>query len=127
MPQPTTDQWKKIAKEFWDIWNFPNCIGALDGKHVIQALTNSGSQFFYYKKTFSIVLLALVDAHYRFIAIDIGGYGKNSDGGLFANSKLGKGLEKIKLNVPKDNALPNTQNILPYVIVDDEAFSLKNC
>lgn len=126
MPKPITDQWKKIAEEFWDIWNFPNCIGALDGKHVtIQAPANSGSQFFNYKKMFSIVLLALVDAHYRFIAVDIGGYGKNSDGGLFANSKLGKALEKNKLNVPTDNALPNTQNVMPYVIVGDEAFPLK--
>lgn len=126
MPKPTVDQWKQIAKEFWDIWNFPNCIGALDGKHVvIQAPANSGSQFFNYKKTFSIVLLALVDAHYKFIAVDIGGYGKNSDGGLFANSKLGKLLERNKLNVPKDNALPNTQTIMPYVIVGDEAFPLK--
>ncbi|XP_029675084.1 protein ALP1-like [Formica exsecta] len=126
MPKPTADQWKKIVEEFWDIWNFPNCIGALDGKHVvIQAPANNGSQFFNYKKTFSIVLLALVDAHYRFIAVDIGGYGRNSDGGLFANSKLAKALEKNKLDVPKDNALPNTQNIMPYVIVGDEAFPLK--
>jgi len=126
MPKPTVAQWRKIAEEFWDIWNFPNCIGALDGKHVvIQAPVNSGSQFFNYKKTFSIVLLALVDAHYRFIAVDIGGYGRNSDGGLFANSKLGKALEKNKLNVPKDNALPNTQTIMPYIIVGDEAFPLK--
>lgn len=64
------------------------------------------------KKTFSIVLLALVDAHYRFIAVDVGGYGKNSDESLFANFTLGKALEKNKLNVPKDNTLPNTQNVM---------------
>jgi len=29
------------------------------------------------------------------------------------------------LNIPKDNALPNTQNVMPYVIVGDEAFPLK--
>lgn len=55
---------------------------------VIQAPANSGSQFFNYKKIFSIIFLALVDAHYRFIAVDIGGYGRNNDGGLFANFKL---------------------------------------
>ncbi|XP_053987931.1 uncharacterized protein LOC128881174 [Hylaeus volcanicus] len=89
MENPTPDKWKKTAEEFFDIWNFPNCIGALDGKHVIiQAPADSGSQFFNYKKTFSIVLLALVDAYYKFIAVNIGGYGRNSDGGLFASSKL---------------------------------------
>lgn len=32
MPQPTEDQWKEIAKDFERNWQFPNCLGALDGK-----------------------------------------------------------------------------------------------
>lgn len=70
MSKPTTDQWKKIAKEIWDIWNFPNySIGVLDGKHLtIQASQIVDLNFLINKKTFSIILLALVDAHYRFIA-----------------------------------------------------------
>ncbi|KAL4092436.1 hypothetical protein QTP88_026937 [Uroleucon formosanum] len=104
---PTEQKWKEIASKFWTCWNFPNCLGAIDGKHVtIQAPPNSGSQYFCYKKTFSIVLLALVDAHYNFIAVDVGSFGKNSDGGIMAHSQLGKALDQNKLNVPPKEALP---------------------
>jgi len=36
LKQPTEDDWKKIAKEFNDKWNFVNCIGAIDGNILIQ-------------------------------------------------------------------------------------------
>lgn len=126
MPIPSENDWRRIAEEFWEMWNFPNCLGALDGKHVeIVAPPNSGSLYYNYKHTFSIVLLALVDAHYKFIAVDIGSYGRNSDGGIFAHSNFGKAFEKCKFNVPKDRNLPGTQISAPYVIVGDEAFPLK--
>lgn len=125
IPIPGEEDWKRIAKEFWEIWNFPNCIGTLDGKHVvIEAPPNSGSLYFNYKKTFSIVLLALVDAQYKFVAVDIGAYGKNSDGGILSNSNLGKALEKNKLNIPNEQYLPSTNEKLPLVVIGDEAFPL---
>ena len=66
-------QWKKVARGFEEKWNFPHCIGAIDGKHVvIQAPANSGSMFFNYKKSFSIVLLAVCNSNYEFSMVDIG-------------------------------------------------------
>ena len=42
MPVPSEEKWKSIAAEFYERWNFPNCIGAIDGKHVmIQCPFNS--------------------------------------------------------------------------------------
>jgi len=44
IPTPDKEQWEEIANRFWSVWNFPNFIGALDGKHVqITAPANSGS------------------------------------------------------------------------------------
>lgn len=78
-----------------------------------------------FKHTFSIVLLALVDARYKFIIVDVGSYGRNSDGGIFARSSLGKQLENGTLNIPEGKYLPNTTTTAPYVMVGDEAFPLK--
>lgn len=53
MPTPTEEMWKNIAHDFYQMWNFPNCIGAMDGKHVtIQTLPNTGLMFFNIKKHF---------------------------------------------------------------------------
>jgi len=121
MPTPTWTTWSQIVNDFWDLWNFPNCIGGIDGKHVkFQALPNSSSKFF----TYTVFLLPLVDAHYKFTIVDIGLYGRNSDGGIFAHSKLGKCLE-THLGIPEDKQLPGTSCLAPHVIVGDKAFPLE--
>ncbi|XP_031353101.1 uncharacterized protein LOC116178008 [Photinus pyralis] len=117
MPVPNEDTWNTIADYFWKMWQFPNCIGALDGKHcVIQAPKNSGSLYWNYKKTFSLVLLALVDAQYNFIAVDVGAYGKNSDAGILSNSNLGTSLENGSINIPRGKKLPGSDVDLPMII-----------
>ncbi|XP_052409286.1 uncharacterized protein LOC127953950 [Carassius gibelio] len=128
LPVPTEEMWRSTARRFHERWNFPNCLGAMDGKHIfIQAPANSGSLYFNYKGTFSVVLLALVDADYRFLVVDVGSYGSNSDGGIFANSVLGKALRNGTLNVPPPSELPGAPELgkVNHVIVADEAFPLK--
>ncbi|XP_072400203.1 uncharacterized protein [Diabrotica undecimpunctata] len=71
------------------------------------------------------MLLGLVDAHYKFIAVDIGSYGKNSDGGIFASSKLGRALEQGTIHIPEETVFPGTAIMAPYVIIGDSAFPLK--
>ena len=64
----------------------------MDGKHIeIKQPKHRGSYYFNYKGQFSSVLLALVDANYKFIYLDVGCNGKISDGGVFRNSTLSKG------------------------------------
>ena len=128
MPDPTVERWQEIEKGFRVRWNFPNCLGALDGKHInIIAPANSASTFHNYKGHFSTVLMALVDANYWFVYVDIGEYGSNSDGNVFKYSKFGMKYMEGKLNTPPPKQLPNLPNEgpIPHVIVGDEAFPLR--
>lgn len=78
-----------------------------------------------YKHSNSIVLLAVADASYCFVMVDIGGRGRESDGGIFKRSNMGEKLNKYELHIPPPEYIGN-HKLLPYVIVADEAFQLTN-
>lgn len=129
IPKQTKNSWTKIAEDFLTRWNFPNCLGAIDGKHCIMfAPRNSGSMYYSYKKSFSTVLMAAVDAKYRFIMVDVGAYGANHDATVFANCEFGRlWLQKdAELKVPENKALPGKNEKIPFFMVADEAFGLKS-
>ena len=94
----TIEEWKAIAEDFDQYWNFPNCLGALDGKHVVmQAPARSGSMYFNYKKSFSIVLMAICNVKYQFTLVDIGDIGRQSHGSVYSSSQLGFAIENNQL------------------------------
>lgn len=137
IPTPSESKWKEIAEGFFVNSNFPNCLGAIDGKHIrIICPPQSGSLNFNYKKYFSIVLLAMCDADYNFIYINVGASGSNADSAIFRNSQLYARLDNETLNVPGPQELPiicadevNQSNVrpkLPFVIVGDDAFGLSS-
>ncbi|XP_036344345.1 protein ALP1-like [Rhagoletis pomonella] len=123
---PQKNEWKRIANDFYSMWDLPNCVGAIDGKHInIFCPNNIGSLFYNYKGNYSIVLLAACDANYTFTAVDIGAYGSQIDGGVMWNSSFGQRLYTGQLNLPKEEVLPGTSNSFPHYFVGDSAFPLK--
>ena len=128
MPVPTKEHWKAVADGFWEKWNFPHCVGAIDGKHVaIQAPMHSGAKFHNYKGFFSVVLMAVVDANYIFRVVDVGGYGSGNDSGILWASEFGQALAEERLDLPDAEPLPGADHLgpVPYVFIGDEAFPLR--
>ncbi|XP_048484222.1 uncharacterized protein LOC119693663 [Plutella xylostella] len=119
----TTEEWLSKAERF----KFPHCLGAMDGKHVtIQQPPHSGTEYYNYKRTFSIVLLAIVDYDYCFMFAEIGAQGRIlvSDGGVFNQSSISKKKSENSINLPPPSSLPGCDIDLPYVFLCDGAFSL---
>ena len=121
------EEWRKVAEDFHRKWNFPHCIGAVDGKHInIVPPANNGSYFFNYKGTHSIVLMAVANAKYVFIYVDIGCNCRASDGGVWGNCTLSSAFEENnRIGVPDADTLPNFERILPYCLIGDDEFPLK--
>lgn len=127
MPVPTLDGYKHIAEDFQRLWNFPHCVGCIDGKHIrLQCPFSSGSTYYNYKQYFSLVLQGVADANAYFIAVDVGDYGRHSDSAVFKESSFGKAFYRNELPLPDPHPLDNSGPDVPYVFLADEAYPLKN-
>uniref|UniRef100_I3JLH2 DDE Tnp4 domain-containing protein n=1 Tax=Oreochromis niloticus TaxID=8128 RepID=I3JLH2_ORENI len=113
----TESEWKAIARDFANKWQFPHCLGAIDGKHIfIQPPPKSGSMYFNYKSRFSIILMAVVDANYKFVYASAGTQGRVSDAGVLAHSDLKEAMDTGTLNFPPADTLPGTDAMMPHII-----------
>ncbi|KAB0804863.1 hypothetical protein PPYR_01833 [Photinus pyralis] len=125
-PKSTEENWRAISDQFATFSHFPNCLGAVDGKHIrVNKFPHSGSMNLNYKSYFSIVLMAIADCDYKFTYVDIGAYGKDCDSSVFQETSFFKLLMQNKLNIPASGPLNTHSNLtFPFVFVGDEAFSL---
>ncbi|TDH01504.1 hypothetical protein EPR50_G00181260 [Perca flavescens] len=111
----TAHDWQQVSSGFMSQWNFPNCLGALDGKHVnIRPPPVTGSIYY----------VALVDSSYRFLYVDVGCNGRISDGGGSRGCTLADALVNRTTNIPAPAPLPGSDQLAPYCIVADKAFPL---
>ncbi|XP_068235626.1 putative nuclease HARBI1 [Palaemon carinicauda] len=80
----TNEEWKKVAARFSSRWNYHNCLGAVNGKHIaMKKPPNVGSYYYNYKCFHSIVLMVVADVTYKFLYVDVGAEGGASDGGTW--------------------------------------------
>ncbi len=121
----TEAEWVQIADLFSSWWNFHNCLGAMDRKHIaIKCPKGGGSLYFNYKKFHSIVLMVLVDADCKFIWIDVGANGSASDAQICNSSELRECIESGDIWLPAVVPLPNNDRPMPFFIIGDDAFPL---
>lgn len=68
------------------------------------------------------------NADYKFVYVDIGSYGTDSDSEIFRTSQMGKRLSANQLNIPLARKLLNDGDgkVMPFVVVGDEAFVIAN-
>lgn len=69
--------------------------------------------------------MAIVNANYQFIMVDVGANGRISDGGVLYYTKFWEKFQNHTLNIPPPSCLTNTVEKYPYVFLGDEAFSLQ--
>eukprot|EP00112_Aurelia_sp_Birch-Aquarium-sp1_P012113 Seg2545.3 transcript_id=Seg2545.3/GoldUCD/mRNA.D3Y31 product="hypothetical protein" protein_id=Seg2545.3/GoldUCD/D3Y31 len=91
----------------------------------MQPPPGSGSKYYNYKHTHSIVLLAVAGPNYECLYADVGTNGRVSDGGVWGKCSLAQKLENEKEYLQEPACLPSSTEKFNFVFVGDEAFPLK--
>lgn len=108
MPTPNRKKWMKIRKSFWKLYDMPNCMGSLYGRFV--AINNKQFMF-----------LAVVDASYKFVMIDVGDYCDGNPAKVWPKSIMSKQFENHDFEIPTRRRV--NDQILPYVMVAGNSFA----
>lgn len=69
--------------------------------------------------------MVIVNANYEFLVCDVGANGRVSDGGVIQNTDFYQKLIDGTLNIPEAEQVTNSDRLLNYVFVGDEAFSMR--
>ncbi|XP_044155428.1 uncharacterized protein LOC122941999 [Bufo gargarizans] len=69
--------------------------------------------------------MAIADANYRFITVDIGAYGRTNNSIAFKNSAMERLLYSKDFRLPPPRPLPGTDGPpMPFVVVGDKSFQM---
>ena len=115
---------KEKMLDMEQLWQFPCAWGAVDGCHLPIKCPVGGMDFckeyYNFKNFYSIILMGMVDAHYRFIWASCGYPGNSHDSTVFKSTKLWEDLTggNIIPNIGKDVGGVT----VPPLILGDSAF-----
>ncbi|KAG8240047.1 hypothetical protein J437_LFUL016902, partial [Ladona fulva] len=98
IPMPTEKNFENIAKDFNDMWNYPNCVGCIDRKNDV------------------------ADSYCRFVTIKYAM--ANIHWGTFHTSGMYQMLQDGTLKIPKDKCLLLTNKEVPFLFLGDDAYPL---
>ena len=91
MPQ-TEEEFKEEILDVEEFWQFPSCWTAIDGCPIVMKCPPGGLQackvYHNFKNFYSIVLMAMVDSHYRFVWDSCGFPGSSHDAASFRSTDL---------------------------------------
>eukprot|EP00112_Aurelia_sp_Birch-Aquarium-sp1_P010870 Seg2301.2 transcript_id=Seg2301.2/GoldUCD/mRNA.D3Y31 product="Protein ALP1-like" protein_id=Seg2301.2/GoldUCD/D3Y31 len=120
----TEEQFKEKILDMEELWQFPFSWAAVDGCHIPIKCPPGGNEackeFHNFKNFFSVVLMPLVDAKYRFIWGSCGFPGNSHDSIILQSTSLWKNI-KDGLLLP--NFMQREDNVLiPPILLGDSAF-----
>ena len=114
-------------REMEQEWQFPYAYSAIDGCHIPMKCPPGGQEackeFHNFKNFYSIVLMAMVDARYRFIWASAGWPGNSHDAIIFQATNLYDQLAEGKAF--PDVSFKANDVTIPPVILGDSAFPFK--
>ena len=85
---------------------YPPCCGEIDGNHIaMKKPKKSDSDYYNYKGFFSLMVLALVDAEYRFPWVNVGSNGSSSGTKVVNRNDLRETIEDGTLGLPPPEPL----------------------
>ena len=86
---PQGEGWQTVVDGFLQRWQFPQCVGAMDGSHIPIIAPPVNAKDYYNRKGFqSILLQGVVDHQCKFMDVYIGWPGSVHDARVLANYKF---------------------------------------
>ena len=120
----TEQEFRKKLIDMEAMWQFPCCWAAIDGCHIPIKCPPGGpescKEFHNFKNFYSIVLMAMIDSHYRFVWGSCGYPGNSHDSIIFQSTNLWTKIQQGHY-IPRVGKNVGTCTI-PPLVVGDSAF-----